>query len=163
MSTGFDWDDDDFDEDAQQKSSNALQEARNAYKALKKQNKELAEQLANFQKSQREASVKSVLTSKGLNPKIAAFIPNDITSAEDVEAWVTEYAEVFGSAPASDGGSQAADNPDVQAMARIGDVQSTGTPFTGDADQLASLIRSASSPEELNKVLFGSATGPQAI
>lgn len=161
----YDWDDDDFDaEDVQQKESNALREARKAYKMMKQQNKELAERVAAFEKSQRENAVKSVLTTKGLNPKIAAFIPEGITSTEDVEAWVSEYAEVFGGTSSQpQGGSDAAPSPELQALSRIGQVQQTGVPFTGDADQMASLIKGASSQEELNKILFGNATGPTAI
>lgn len=159
----YDWDDDDLDQDAG-RDSNALREARKAYKAMKQQNKELLERVAAFEKSQREASVKSVLTAKGLNPKISAFIPEGITSAEDVEKWVDEYAEVFGgSQPASDGGSDAAPNPELQALNRISQVQSSGQPYSGDPDQLAALIKGASNPEDLNKILFGNATGPMAI
>lgn len=160
----YDWDDDDFSEDARGES-NALREARKAYKAMKQQNKELLERVSAFEKSQREASVKSVLTAKGLNPKISAFIPEGITSAEDVEKWVDEYAEVFGAAPqsASDGGSEAAPNPELQALNRISQVQSSGQPYSGDPDQLAALIKGASNPEDLNKILFGNATGPMAI
>lgn len=161
----YDWDDDDFSEDARGEST-ALREARKAYKAMKQQNKELLERVSAFEKSQREASVKSVLTSKGLNPKIAAFIPEGITSSEDVEKWVDEYAEVFGGAqqPASEGGSEAAaPNPELQALNRISQVQASGQPYSGDPDQLAALIKGASDPESLNKILFGNATGPMAI
>lgn len=160
----YDWDDDDFSEDARGEST-ALREARKAYKAMKQQNKELLERVTAFEKSQREASVKSVLTSKGLNPKIAAFIPEGITSSEDVEKWVDEYAEVFGgSQPASEGGSEAAaPNPELQALNRISQVQASGQPYSGDPDQLAALIKNASNPEDLNKILFGNATGPLAI
>lgn len=161
----FDWDDDDdYTEDAPQKESNAVREARNAYKAMKKQNKELAERLAAFEKAQREASVKSVLTSKGLNPKIARFIPEDITSEEDVQAWVDEYAEVFGASTPSEGGQEAApSNPNLEALNRISGAQASGQTFNGDAGQMESLIRNASNPEELNRLLFGNLTGPQAI
>ena len=89
-----DWDDDDDFSDAQE--SNAMKELRKAYKAAQKSNKELQEQLTNLQSSLRERSVKDVLASKGLPEKIAKFIPSDATSAEDVEAWLSENGDVFG-------------------------------------------------------------------
>lgn len=160
----YDWDDDDFEQEDAPKESNALREARKAYKAMKAQNKELAEQLAAIQSMQRENAVKSVLASKGLNGKVAKFIPAEITSSEDVEAWIEENADVFGFTKSQpEGGSDAAPNPELDALNRISQVQQTGKPFSGDADQMAALIKGASSQEELNKLLFGNATGPQAI
>lgn len=159
----YDWEDDDTTEDAP-RESNALREARNAYKAMKKQNKELAEQLASFQKSQREQSVRDVLNAKGLNAKIARLVPDSATSVEDVEAWLDENADLFGVPAAPDGEANVpAPNPALDALDRISTVQQTGTQFTGDADQMMALIQNASDPEALNELLFGSRTGPQAI
>lgn len=161
MSEYINWDDDDTDEDAQ----NVPADLRKAHRALKKQNKELMEKLESMNASMRDRSVKDVLSSKGLNPKIAAFIPKDITSAEDVEAWVTEYSEVFGGT-VSEGGEDRQpiqDDPALQALSRISAAQSSGQTLSGDAGQMASLIANATSPEELSKLLFGNAAGPQAI
>ena len=155
----FDWDDDDS-EDAQE--SNAMKELRKAYKAAQKQNKELAEQLQQMQSSLRERSVKDVLASKGLPEKIAKFIPETATSAEEVEAWLTENGDVFGVQAATEEQPQQV-NPELQAWQRIAATQSSGQPFTNDPDQLSGLIANADSPEALNKLLFGSATGPQAV
>lgn len=158
----FDWDDDDSTADAQE--SNAMRELRKAYKAAQKQNKELQEQLENIQGSLRERSVKDVLASKGLPEKIAAFIPKEATSAEEVESWLTEYGDVFGvKAQDSGEGQPQQTNPELAALARIASTQSTGQPFSNDPDQLAGLIANADSPEALNKLLFGNVTGPQAV
>ena len=155
----FDWDDDDSG-DAQE--SNAMKELRRAYKATQKQNKELAEQLQQMQSSLRERSVKDVLASKGLPEKIAKFIPEEATSAEEVEAWLSEYGDVFGIQESTEEQPQQV-NPELQAWQRIASTQSSGQPFTNDPDQLSGLIANADSPEALNKLLFGSVTGPQAV
>jgi hypothetical protein len=161
MSDYSQWEDDD-NEDTYG-DSNAMKELRKAYKAMQKQNKELAEQLDSFKSSIRERSVKDVLASKGLPEKVAALIPKDATSSEEVEAWITEYGDVFGFN--QDSGEQEANpvSPELQAMNRIAETQSGGQPFSGDAGQLDALIRSATTPEELNRVLFGNALGPQAV
>ncbi len=157
----FDWDDDDA-ADAQE--SNAMRELRKAYKAAQKQNKELQEQLESIQGSLRERSVKDVLASKGLPEKIAAFIPKEATSAEEVESWLSEYGDVFGiSSDSGESQPQQQNSPELQALSRIASTQSSGQPFTNDPDQLAGLIANADSPEALNRLLFGNAMGPQAV
>lgn len=158
----FDWEDDDSFEDAQGEST-AMKELRKAYREMKKQNKELAESLNNMKSSVRERSVKDVLASKGLPEKISKFIPEDVTSAEEVEAWVAEYGDVFGVQTQNEESQPAALNPELQALNRIANTQSTGETYAGDPDQLDALIRAASTPEELNRVLFGNTMGPQAI
>jgi hypothetical protein len=44
----------------------------------------------------RERTVSEVLTAKGVNPKVAKFIPPDVEGNEAVELWLTENADVFG-------------------------------------------------------------------
>lgn len=159
----FDWDDDDSMDASE---SNAMKELRKAYKAAQKQNKEMQEQLAQMQSALRERSVKDVLASKGLPEKIAAFIPNEATSAEEVESWLSEYGDVFGiqsGSDSSEGQPQQEASPELQALSRIAATQSSGQPFSNDPDQLAGLIANADSPEALNKLLFGNVTGPQAV
>ena len=159
--SSYEWDDDDLETS---NDSNAMKELRRAYKKLQAEKKELSEMLEGMQSSLRERSVKDVLASKGLPEKIAAFIPKDATTSEEVEAWINEYGDVFGvQVEAEQPAQQRQVNPDLVALNRISQTQSSGQPFTNDPDQLASLINSAQSPEELNKLLFGNMTGPQAI
>ncbi len=161
----FDFDDDDFGD--AQGDSGALRDLRKAYKSLQKQLKDAVAENESLKSSVRERSVKDVLASKGLPEKIAKFIPADATSAEDVEAWLSENGDVFGaSATADTEGLPQQDapvDPNLAAWQRISQTQSSGQPFTNDPDQLASLIKSAGDPEELNKILFGNSAGPQAV
>jgi len=157
----YEWDDDEMDA---QGETNAMRELRKAYKKLQAEKKELAESLEAMQSSLRERSVKDVIASKGLPEKVAALIPTNATTSEEVEAWLTEYGDVFGvQVEANEPTQQSQVNPELQALNRISETQSSGQPFTNDPDQLASLIASADSPSALNKLLFGTETGPQAI
>ena len=163
MSEYDDWEDN--AEDAQEGVD--IPELRKAYRKLQKQNKELLDQLGGMQKQVRERSVKDVLADKGLPSKIAAFIPDSVSTSDEVEAWIAEYGDVFGvqveeqEGEVSSAGSKK-DDPTLQALGRISSVQQSGEPYTGDPDQLASLIANARTPEELNEILFGTVDGPQA-
>ena len=156
----FEWDDDDLDTN----DGNAMKELRKAYKKLQAEKKELAEQLDSMQSSIRERSVKDVIASKGLPEKVAALIPKDATTSEEVENWLSEYGEIFGIQETSEATSEptTALSPEMQSLSRIAETQSSGQPFTNDPDQIAGLIAGADSAEALNKLLFGSAAGPQA-
>lgn len=156
----YEWDEDDIETN----DSNAMKELRKAYKKLQAEKKELAEMLDGMQSSLRERSVKDVISSKGLPDKVSALIPKDVTTSEEVESWLSEYGDVFGikTEEASEPEQPKQVNPELAALNRISETQSSGQPFTNDPDQLASLIAGAQNPEELNKLLFGSTSGPQA-
>lgn len=161
MSNGYDWDD---EEDAAS-GGNAMKELRDAYKKASKQNKELMDQLTDLQKQIRTRSVKDVLESKGLPAKIAAFIPETVTTSDEVEAWVAEYGDVFGVQQPAEGEATAAPaafDPALAALNRIAATQQTGQPLSSDPDQLSARINAAQTPEELTKLIFGSAGGPVA-
>jgi hypothetical protein len=162
----FDWDDDD-DFDADEPRGGDVPDLRKAHRALKKQYKELLEQTTTLRAQVRERSVKDVLAAKGINEKVARLIPENVTSPEEVDQWVADFGDVFGVAqseqPAGDGQPDPGDSLDAAALGRIANQQSSGAPFTGDADQLASLIASAQDPAALNKILFGTTAGPQAV
>lgn len=162
--SGNEYDNDEYD--YEDDGSNVLRQLRKENRSKEKQIKDLQEQLSAISSQSRDRSVKDVLTAKGLNPKIARFVPDDVTSEEDVAAWIDEYADVFGGAVAesqNDDSSPEAPKIDTSALTQNGQVQSTGQQFSADPDQLAALIRSARTPEELNKVLFGSESGPNAF
>jgi len=156
----FEWDDDDLEAN----DGNAMKELRKAYKKLQAEKKELAEQLDSMQSSIRERSVKDVIASKGLPEKVAALIPKDATTSEEVENWLSEYGEIFGIQETSEATSEpeTALSPEMQSLSRIAETQSSGQPFTNDPDQIAGLIAGADNAETLNKLLFGTASGPQA-
>jgi uncharacterized protein YdiU (UPF0061 family) len=156
----YEWDEDDIETN----DSNAMKELRKAYKKLQSEKKELAEMLDGMQSSLRERSVKDVISSKGLPDKVSALIPKDVTTSEEVESWLSEYDDVFGikTEEASEPEQPKQVNPELAALNRISETQSSGQPFTNDPDQLASLIAGADNPEALNQLLFGSTTGPQA-
>jgi len=97
-----DWDDDDFDfeDEAPQQydGSDLLKKLRKAKRADEKRIKELTEQLENLSKVQRERVVKEVLNQKGVNPKAARLILNDLSDVneESVSNWLSDNGDLFG-------------------------------------------------------------------
>lgn len=160
---GNEWDDEDVDE--RQDSDNPIKALRKIERQQKAQIKELTEQLEQMKSQVRDRSVKDVLASKGLNERISKFIPTEMTSVEEIEAWVSENADIFGFTPNESADAQestGAQEAQAAAMQRISATQSAGVTATSSADQIESLIRAAESPEELNRILFGNPSGPNA-
>jgi hypothetical protein len=93
-----------------------------------------------------------VLQAKGLNPKIAAFIPQDIdTSEEAINNWVNEYGDVFGiQTPSEEKPVQK--NSEIAAQARINNLVATGTAPDVDEDAFAK-IAGAKTREDLDALL----------
>lgn len=109
-----DFDDDDFEAE----TSNGPAELRKALKKAEKERKELEKQLNEIRTAQREQSVKSVLESKGVNAKIAKFIPSDVSTSDQVEAWLAEYSDVFGGVQKSEPQEEEVD-PRAEQAARL--------------------------------------------
>jgi hypothetical protein len=95
--SNYDYEDDD-DFTTEDTTSNDL--VKQLRKASKQKDKELAELRSQFEsltKGQRERAIKDALAARGVNSKIASFIPQDIDPTEEsVSKWLEDYADVFG-------------------------------------------------------------------
>ncbi len=86
--------DDDFTNDS---SNDLVKQLRKASKQKDKELQELRSQFENLSKGQRERAIKDVLATRGVNSKIASFIPQDIDPTEEsLSKWLDDYADVFG-------------------------------------------------------------------
>ena len=87
-------DDDDFTEDS---SNDLVKQLRKASKQKDKELAELRSQFESLSKGQRERAIKDALAARGVNTKIASFIPQDIDPTEEsVSKWLETNADVFG-------------------------------------------------------------------
>ncbi len=147
MATNYEYDDEDDDT-----TTDVVGQLRKVNRALEKRAKELEQELNSLKTQTRQRTVKDVLQAKGLNPKIAAFIPQDIdTSEEAINNWVNEYGDVFGiQTPSEEKPVQK--SPEVLAQARINNMVATGTAPDIDEDAFAK-IASAKSREDLDALL----------
>ena len=152
--SNYDYDDDDFE---QEDTSNDL--VKQLRKATKQKDKELAElkaQYENLAKTNRERAIKDALASRGVNQKIASFIPQDIDPTEEsVSKWLADYADVFGfeqAAPDAKPNIDPAQAKQYQKMTNS--VQQGNTP--DHSEDIMRRLLNANSREELDEVIKSS-------
>jgi hypothetical protein len=150
--SNYDYEDD--DDITQDDSSNDL--VKQLRKASKQKDKELAELRSQFEslsKGQRERAIKDALAARGVNSKIASFIPQDIDPTEEsVSKWLEDYADVFG---IETGQTQATPNVnpnDAAAYKRMTNSADSGTSPEHNGDIMQKLMN-ANSKEELDDVI----------
>jgi hypothetical protein len=143
-------DDDDFTTDS---SNDLVKQLRKAAKQKDKELQELRSQFDNLSKGQRERAIKDVLATRGVNSKIASFIPQDIDPTEEsLSKWLDENADVFGY---ESGQTQASPNVDPAQAASYKRMTSTadaGTSPEHNADIMQKLLNT-NSREELDEVI----------
>ena len=151
-----DWLDDDefdFEEETQPRSSDdVLKKVRRAERAKDKQVKELQAELEALRKFQREATISQVLAEKGVNPKVAKFIPADIEmSSDSISNWLADNGELFGVAAPTQ--QNAVDVNDMAALRQI-DAVTSGAISPDDVNDAFNIMNNASSAEELLNFLY---------
>lgn len=153
--TNWDLEDDD-DDDVQvsyQTESDLIKQLRKQLKAEQRRNKELESTVGTLNKTQKERIIKDVLTSKGVNAKIASFIPSDIEASEDaISGWLESNADVFGIQLAPS--KPAVDSEDIAAMQKMNSVLN-GAETPTSTDTLEQAIANAQSAEEVLSILSG--------
>lgn len=150
------WADDEDDEDTTPQQflsdSQLVKELRKQLKAEKRKTKELETSYGELTKAQKERILKDVLTSKGVNQKIAQFIPSDIEASEDaISAWLDANGDVFGYTPAP---KPAINENDIAAMQKMDSVL-TGADTPASSNDLENRIANAGSEEEILSILSG--------
>ena len=148
--SNYDYEDDDDLSDL----SNDL--VKNLRKANKQKEKELAELKAQFEslsKAQRERAIKDALASRGVNPKIASFIPQDIDPTEEsVSKWLNDYSDVFG---VDAGQNQARPNVDPAQAAQYQRMNQAVNQAEAPAplDDVYRKLMNANSKDELDEII----------
>ena len=150
--SNFEYEDDDNDDFTQESGNNEL--VKQLRKANKQKEKELAELKAQFEgvsKAQRERSIKDVLESRGVNSKIAKFIPSDVDSTEEsLSKWLDDNGDVFGFATESN--QPVVNQAQADAYKKMNSATDQG--LTPDAsDDIMRRLMSANSKEELDEVI----------
>ena len=149
--SNYDYDDDDF---GIEDSGNDL--VKQLRKATKQKDKELAEMKAQFEtlnKAQRDRAIKDALESRGVNSKIASFIPQDIDPTEEsVSKWLEDYADVFGIETNQTQATPNVNQADADAYKRMTNTVETGVSPEHN-DNIMQKLMNANSREELDEVI----------
>ena len=142
-------DDDDFTEDS---SNDLVKQLRKASKQKDKELQELRSQFETLSKGQRERAIKDALASRGVNSKIASFIPQDIDPTEEsVSKWLEDYADVFG-IETSQTQTPNVNPADAAAYKRMTNSADSGASPEHNGDIMQKLMN-ANSKEELDEVI----------
>jgi hypothetical protein len=143
-------DDDDFTTD--DSSNDLVKQLRKASKQKDKELQELRAQFDGLNKAQRERAIKDALASRGVNSKIASFIPQDIDPTEEsVSKWLEDYADVFGIETSQTQTPNVNPN-DAAAYKRMTNSADSGVSPEHNGDIMQKLMN-ANSKEELDEVI----------
>ena len=143
-------DDDDFTTD--DSSNDLVKQLRKASKTKDKEIAELRSQFESLNKSQRERAIKDALAARGVNSKIASFIPQDIDPTEEsVSKWLEDYADVFG-IEVSQTQTPNVNPADAAAYKRMTNSADSGASPEHNGDIMQKLMN-ANSTEELDDVI----------
>jgi hypothetical protein len=143
-------DDDDFTNDS---SNDLVKQLRKASKQKDKELQELRAQFENLSKGQRERAIKDVLATRGVNSKIASFIPQDIDPTEEsLSKWLDDYADVFGYESSQTQATPNVDPAQAAAYKRMTNTADSGASPEHNADIMQKLLN-ANSREELDEVI----------
>ena len=144
-------DDDDFTND--DSSNDLVKQLRKASKQKDKELNELKAQFESLNKSQRERAIKDALASRGVNSKIASFIPQDIDPTEEsVSKWLEDYADVFGIETSQTQATPNVNPNDAAAYKRMTNSADSGVSPEHNGDIMQKLMN-ANSREELDEVI----------
>jgi hypothetical protein len=143
-------DDDDYTNDS---SNDLVKQLRKASKQKDKELQELRAQFENLSKGQRERAIKDVLATRGVNSKIASFIPQDIDPTEEsLSKWLDDYADVFGYESSQTQATPNVDPAQAAAYKRMTNTADSGSSPEHNADIMQKLMN-ANSKEELDEVI----------
>lgn len=116
--------------------------------------KALEAEVAELRGKARQTEVSNVLTAKGVNPKVAKFIPADVEGEEGISKWLEENADLFGATPQDDDTQQqdAGIAPEVKESAsRLQNLGSSAQSPSKLAD-IEARMASAQTAEELQEL-----------
>ena len=149
--SNYDYEDDDFEMDSS--GNDLVKQLRKATKAKDKELAELKAQFENLNKAQRERAIKDALASRGVNSKIAAFIPQDIDPTEEsVSKWLEDYSDVFGIESNQTQATPNVNPADAAAYKRMTNTVESGVSPEHN-DNIMQKLMNANSREELDDVI----------
>jgi len=130
---------DDVDTTTFDSDTDLVKKLRKALKVEQRRSKELESSLGELTKSQRERVLKDVFASRGVNPKVATFIPNDLDASEEaISGWLEQNA-----------------SKDVASLRQMDNV-TTGALSPDKAEDMSIRIQSAESAEDILNLIYGS-------
>jgi len=149
--SNYDYEDED-DNNNVDTSTDLIKQLRKANKQKEKELAELKAQFEGLSKAQRERAIKDALAARGVNTKIASFIPQDIDPTEEsVSKWLESNADVFG-IQVAENQTPNIDPAQAKQYQRLTNAAEQGNSPDPTADIMQKLLN-ANSREELDDVI----------
>lgn len=157
----YEYDGEDFDlevDDSELSGTDLVKKLRKQINAMNKALKEKDELLSEYEEVAYQESISETLEAWGLNPRIAAFVPDDIEDEDDLAAWLDEYGDAFnvGSFQREEEVSEgsALNDDALQASELMADLEEGGFDPEVGLD-IQHRMEQAETPEELLSMLRG--------
>lgn len=153
------WEDDDFDfEDDEPtvvpQGNDLVKQLRKADRQKERRIKEMEAELQTLRSQQRDVAISRVLESEGVNPKIAKFIPTDITEADAIKAWLTENGEVIGYNPNRQEDAQQVSYADIESLQNMDEVLDGALSQT-QLDNQYQMLNQVQTQDDLMRLIMG--------
>lgn len=159
------YEDDMYDHsDEMPSDSNLVKKLRSKIDELAARAKELETENTSLKGSARKQSLSSALAARGYPAKIAAFIPADIEPTDEaIDAWLSEYGDVFGGAVGQSTQEEALQQApvvvgsaaDAEAYRRMSAAENGATAPSNVSGDILAQIGAAESMDDLMAVLRG--------
>lgn len=140
-------DTEDFSED-----SNLVRDLRKQLKDALASKKQFEDELGSLRGAFREKTVAELLQAKGVNPKVAKFVPPEVEGEESLTDWLSEFGDVFGATTAPSEQPPPVPAETTREWARAGALVA-GSLTPDKVSDLQSRIGSAGSVAEINAAL----------
>jgi hypothetical protein len=148
----YEYEDDEDDVTTTDTSNDLVKQLRKANKQKEKELADLKAQFENVSKAQRERSIKDVLESRGVNSKIAKFIPSDLDPTEEsLSKWLDDNGDVFGFT-ATESNQSVVDPAQAAAYKKMNGITEQGLTPDSSEDLMRKLM-SANSKEDLDEII----------
>ena len=153
--SNFEYEDEDDDFTQDSSNNDLIKQLRKANKQKEKELAELRSQFDGLSKAQRERAIKDVLESRGVNGKVAKFIPSDIDPTEEsLSKWLDDNGDVFGF-KVEEAAAPAVDPATAAAYKKMNNAVEAGITPESNEDIMRKLLN-ANSKEELDEVIRNS-------
>ena len=150
--SNFEYEDEDDDTTTMDGSNDLVKQLRKANKQKEKELAELKAQFGELSKAQKERAIKDVLAARGVNSKIAKFIPADIDPTEEsLSKWLEENGDVFG-VQTTESNTPVVDPAEAAAYKKMNSAVEQGITADSNEDIMRKIL-SAQTPEELGEIL----------
>lgn len=148
-------DDYEYEDQEEVDGTDLVKKLRKAERLKEKRIKELESELSEIQTARRSDVINSVLSEKGVNTKIAKFIPSDVEPTPDaLNSWLEQNADVFGIQFEKEPEQSEDQQRQLRTLRQIDAVTANASVPVG-SDDILNRLDQADSADDIIKMIYG--------